>query len=98
MSETPTAPPEAAAENKNEWTFDRVWDDFVDQLLKARSELKTAEDELDKNSSLMTRIDLTEINDARNKVLKLEGACEALDLIRTSVIGAESRITRGENL
>lgn len=98
MSETPTAPPEAATETKNEWTFDRVWDDFVDQLIKARSELKTAEDELDKNSSLMTRIDLTELNDARNKVLKLEGACEALDLIRTNVIGAESRITRGENL
>ena len=98
MSETPTAPPEAATETKNEWTFDRVWDDFVDQLIKARSELKTAEDELDKNSSLMTRIDLTELNDARNKVLKLEGACEALDLIRTNVIGAESRITRGEIL
>ena len=46
----------------------------------------------------MTRIDLTELNDARNKVLKLEGACEALDLVRTAVIGAESRITRGENL
>tara|TARA_B100000287_G_scaffold425236_1_gene471205 strand:- start:1855 stop:2151 length:297 start_codon:yes stop_codon:yes gene_type:complete len=98
MSETPTAPPEAATETKNEWTFDRVWDDFVNQLLKARSELKTAEDELDKNASLMTRIDLTELNDARNKVLKLEGACEALDLVRTAVIGAESRITRGENL
>ena len=98
MSETPTAPLEAATETKNEWTFDRVWDDFVDQLIKARSELKTAEDELDKNSSLMTRIDLTELNDARNKVLKLEGACEALDLVRTAVIGAESRITRGDNL
>ena len=98
MSETPTAPLEAATETKNEWTFDRVWDDFVDQLIKARSELKTAEDELDKNSSLMTRIDLTELNDARNKVQKLEGACEALDLVRTAVIGAESRITRGENL
>ena len=44
----------------------------------------------------MTRIDLTELNDARTKVNRLEGACEALDLVRTAVIGAESKIQRTE--
>ena len=54
------------------------------------------EDELEKNSSLMTRIDLTEINEARTKVQRLEGACEALDIVRTAVLGAESKIQRTE--
>ena len=84
MSETPT--------ETKEWTFDLVWEDFVAQLLAAREEVKTKEDELEKNSSLMTRIDLTEINEARTKVQRLEGACEALDIVRTLVIGADSLI------
>ena len=44
----------------------------------------------------MTRIDLTDLNDARTKVNRLEGACEALDIIRTTVLGAESKIHRTE--
>ena len=88
MSETPT--------ETKEWTFDLVWEDFVAQLLAAREEVKTKEDELEKNSSLMTRIDLTEINEARTKVQRLEGACEALDIVRTTVLGAESKIQRTE--
>ena len=88
MSETPT--------ETKEWTFDLVWEDFVAQLLAAREEVKVKEDELEKNSSLMTRIDLTEINEARTKVQRLEGACEALDIIRTEVIGAESKIQHTE--
>ena len=44
----------------------------------------------------MTRIDLTELNEARTKVERLEGACEALDIVRTEVIGAESKIQRTE--
>ena len=88
MSETPT--------ETKEWTFDLVWEDFVAQLLAAREEVKTKEDELEKNSSLMTRIDLTELNEARTKVERLEGACEALDIVRTEVIGAESKIQRTE--
>ena len=44
----------------------------------------------------MTRIDLTDLNDARTKVNRLEGACEALDIVRTVVIGAESKIKRTE--
>ena len=88
MSETPT--------ETKEWTFDLVWEAFVAQLLAAREEVKTKEDELEKNSSLMTRIDLTEINEARTKVQRLEGACEALDIIRTTVLGVESKIQRTE--
>jgi len=42
------------------------------------------------------RIDLTDLNDARTKVNRLEGACEALDIVRTVVIGAESKIKRTE--
>ena len=44
----------------------------------------------------MTRIDLTSLNEARTKVNRLEGACEALDIIRTEVIGAESKIEHTE--
>ena len=39
MSETPT--------ETKEWTFDLVWEDFVAQLLAAREEVKTKEDELE---------------------------------------------------
>ena len=79
-----------------EWTFDMVWEDFVAQLNEAREDVKEKEEELDKNSSLMTRIDLTDLNDARSKVNRLEGACEALDIARPAVIGAESKIQRTE--
>ena len=92
MSDETTTTPET-----QEWTFDRVWDDFVSQLITAREEVKEKEDELEKNSSLMTRIDLSEVNDARNKVMLLEGACEALDIVRTKVIGVESRIKREDS-
>ena len=88
MSETPT--------ETKEWTFDLVWEDFVAQLIAAREEVKLKEDELEKNSSLMTRIDLTDINEARTKVNRLEGACEALDIVRVQVIGAETRIQHEE--
>lgn len=74
--------------------FEDVWDDFVNQLTSARLEVKEREDELEKNASLMTRLDLTDLNDARNKVMKLEGACEAIDIIRTQVLKEESRIQR----
>tara|TARA_S200000501_G_scaffold22659_1_gene19737 strand:+ start:95 stop:382 length:288 start_codon:yes stop_codon:yes gene_type:complete len=88
MSEpTTTETPET-----QEWTFDRVWEDFVAQLVAAREDVREREEELEKNSSLMTRIDLTDLNDARTKVNRLEGACEALDIIRTAVLGAESKI------
>ena len=88
MSETPTP--------TKEWTFDLVWEDFVAQLVEARKEVEVKQEELEKNSSLMTRIDLTELNEARTKLERLEGASEALDIVRTEVIGAESKIKRTE--
>ena len=91
MSESATTAPET-----QEWTFDRVWEDFVAQLTEAREDVREKEEELEKNSSLMTRIDLTDINAARVKVNRLEGACEALDIIRTAVLGAESKIQPAE--
>tara|TARA_A100001234_G_scaffold198493_1_gene189258 strand:+ start:272 stop:565 length:294 start_codon:yes stop_codon:yes gene_type:complete len=76
--------------------FEDVWEDFVNQLTSARLEVKEREDELEKNASLMTRLDLTDLNDARNKVMKLEGACEAIDIIRTQILKEESRIQRAD--
>ena len=97
MSDQPETAGMGTVENEpQEWTFDAVWEDFVAQLTEAREDVKEKEEELDKNSSLMTRIDLTELNDARTKVNRLEGACEALDIVRTAVIGAESKIQRTE--
>tara|TARA_B100001996_G_scaffold169936_1_gene129557 strand:- start:271 stop:564 length:294 start_codon:yes stop_codon:yes gene_type:complete len=96
MSDENTAP--ATEETQQEgWTFDQVWEDFISQLTQARVDVKEKEEELEKNSSLMTRIDLTEVNDARNKVNRLEGAIEALDIVRTQVIGVESLIKREES-
>ena len=97
MSDTPETAGMGTVENEpKEWTFDMVWEDFVAQLVAAREEVKEREEELDKNSSLMTRIDLTDLNDARNKVNRLEGATEARDIIRTSVKSVESKIQRTE--
>ena len=97
MSDAPETAGMGTVENDpKEWTFDMVWEDFVAQLTEAREEVKEKEEELEKNYSLMTRIDLTDLNDARNRVNRLEGACEALDIIRTTVLGAESKIHRTE--
>ena len=97
MSDQPETAGMGTVENEpKEWTFDAVWEDFVAQLTEAREDVKEKEEELDKNSSLMTRIDLPDLNDARTKVNRLEGACEALDIVRTAVIGAESKIQRTE--
>ena len=97
MSESPESAGMGTVETEQKkWTFDMVWEDFVAQLNEAREDVKEKEEELDKNSSLMTRIDLTDLNDARSKVNRLEGACEALDIVRTAVIGAESKIQRTE--
>tara|TARA_B100001989_G_scaffold78615_1_gene54148 strand:+ start:2412 stop:2717 length:306 start_codon:yes stop_codon:yes gene_type:complete len=97
MSESPESAGMGTVETEQkEWTFDMVWEDFVAQLVEARKEVEVKQEELEKNSSLMTRIDLTELNEARTKVERLEGACEALDIVRTEVIGAESKIQRTE--
>jgi|TARA_B100000902_G_C27272179_1_gene896870 hypothetical protein len=96
MSDENTAPTTEETQQEG-WTFDQVWEDFLSQLTQARADVKEKEEELEKNSSLMTRIDLTEVNDARNKVNRLEGAIEALDIVRTQVIGVESLIKREES-
>jgi len=96
MSDENTAPTTEETQQEG-WTFDQVWEDFLSQLVQAREDVKEKEEELEKNSSLMTRIDLTEVNDARNKVNRLEGAIEALDIVRTQVIGVESLIKREES-
>ena len=97
MSESPESAGMGTVETEQKkWTFDMVWEDFVAQLVEARKEVEVKQEELEKNSSLMTRIDLTELNEARTKVERLEGACEALDIVRTEVIGAESKIQRTE--
>jgi len=96
MSDENTAPTTEETQQEG-WTFDQVWEDFLSQLVQARKDVKEKEEELEKNSSLMTRIDLTEVNDARNKVNRLEGAIEALDIVRTQVIGVESLIKREES-
>ena len=97
MSDQPETAGMGTVESEpKEWTFDMVWEDFVAQLTEAREDVKEKEEELDKNSSLMTRIDLTDLNDARTKVNRLEGASEALDIVRTAVLGAESQIQRTE--
>ena len=97
MSAAPETAGMGTVENEpEEWTFDMVWEDFVAQLVEARKEGEVKQEELEKNSSLMTRIDLTELNEARTRVERLEGACEALDIVRTEVIGAESKIQRTE--
>ena len=99
MSESPESAGMGTVETEQkEWTFDMVWEDFVAQLVEARKEVEVKQEELEKNSSLMTRIDLTELNEARTKVERLEGACEALDIVRTEVIGAESKIQRTEEI
>ena len=74
------------------------FDEKLAEELKSRAItfLEEKEEELEKNSSIMTRIDLTDLNDARTRVNRLEGACEALDIIRTTVLGAESKIHRTE--
>ena len=69
-----------------------VWEDFVAQLTEAREDVKEERRGLDKNSSLLTRIDLTDLNDARTKVNRLEeGLLKHLTLYAPHVIGAESK-------
>jgi hypothetical protein len=73
-------------------TLDEVWDNFSSQLLEARKNLKTKEDELEQDASNLTRIDLTEYNNHKIIVSKLEAAVETLDIIRVNVFGEPSKI------
>jgi hypothetical protein len=73
-------------------TLDQVWDNFCGQLNDARTALQSKEEELEYDSAHLTRIDLTEYNDCKTVVSKLEAAVEILDIVRVSVFGETSRI------
>jgi len=83
--------------NENEGTqllsLDEVWDNFCAQLEQARKDLKDKEDELEQDAANLTRIDLTEYNNCKIVVQKLEAAVETLDIVRVNVFGQESKVT-----
>lgn len=74
-------------------SLDEVWENFCAQLEEARVNLKDKEDELEQDAANLTRIDLTEFNNCKIVVQKLEAALETLDIVRVSVFGQESKIT-----
>ena len=73
-------------------TLNNVWDNFSTQLQEARKNLKLKEDELEQDAANLTRIDLTEYNNHKIIVSKLEAAVETIDIIRVEVFGEESKI------
>lgn len=73
-------------------SLDEVWDNFCSQLSDARQNLKTKEDELEQEAANLTRIDLTEYNNHKIIVSKLEAAVETIDIVRVSVFGEPSKI------
>ncbi len=85
----PTPPVE---EKKDLITFEDLWENFCQQLNVARENLQKKQSEIDEEISSLTRIDLTEYNDMKIMVTKLEAAVETLDLVRTKVCGEKSLI------
>lgn len=85
----PTPPVE---EEKDLISFEDLWENFCQQLTVARENLQKKQSEIDEEISSLTRIDLTEYNDMKIMVTKLEAAVEALDLVRTKVCGEKSLI------
>lgn len=73
-------------------TFDEVWNNFSNQLQEARKNLKDKEDELEQDAANLTRIDLTEYNDCKIAVTKLEAAIEILDIVQVNVYGNKTKI------
>lgn len=73
-------------------SIDDVWDNFCTQLQEAKQNLKLKEDELEQEAANLTRIDLTEYNNHKIIVTKLEAAVETLDIVRVSVFGQPSKI------
>ena len=73
-------------------TLDEIWDNFSNQLQEARKNLKSKEDELEQDAANLTRIDLTEYNECKIIVTKLEAAMEILDIVRVNVFGEPSKI------
>lgn len=83
----------AETDEKTLLSLDDVWENFCSQLEEERKNLKDKEDELEQDAANLTRIDLTEYNNCKVVVQKLEAAIETLDIVRVSVFGQQSKIT-----
>lgn len=82
-----------ATENKT-YTFEEIWENFASQLNEARIQLNNKEEEIQAEAAHMTRIDLTEFNDLRTAVIKLEAALETMDILRVNLFKQESLIVK----
>jgi hypothetical protein len=74
-------------------TIDQLWDNFSIQYADKRQEYeleKTRIENVDMTSSKLGRIDLADLNKLREDCVKLEGALEAIILVRTNVLGMET--------
>ncbi len=90
--EYPDPTPPVVEEEQDLISFEDLWENFCQQLNVARENLQKKQSEIDEEISSLTRIDLTEYNDMKTMVTKLEAAVETLDLVRTKVCGAKSLI------
>lgn len=79
-------------EKKDLKSFDDLWEGFSKRLADARVALLNKREEIEKQTEISTRIDLTEYNDLQIMVHKLEAALEALNLVRVQCMGLESLI------
>jgi len=79
-------------EKKSNKTFDDLWDNFSERLKETRIALINKREEIEKQTEISTRIDLTEYNDLQIMVHKLEAALEALNMVRVECLGLESLI------
>jgi hypothetical protein len=74
-------------------TIDQLWDNFSIQYAEKRQEYeleKTRIENVDMTSSKLGRIDLADLNKLREDCVKLEGALEAIILVRKNVLGMET--------
>jgi len=83
-------------EKKELKTVDELWDSFSERLANARVAVVKKREEIEKETEISTRIDLTEYNDLQIMVHKLEAAMETLNMIRVECLGLESLINYEE--
>jgi chaperonin GroEL (HSP60 family) len=79
-------------EKKELKSFDELWENFSQRLSDARVALINKKEEIEKQTEISTRIDLTEHHDLQIMVHKLEAALETLNLVRVECMGLESLI------
>jgi len=79
-------------EKKELKSFDELWESFSQRLADARVALINKREEIEKQTEISTRIDLTEYNDLQIMVHKLEAALETLNMVRVECMGLESLI------